>query len=190
MRLFVALELPVEIRKALGLLVKEMASARAQVRWVDPQNMHLTLKFLGEVAEEKEQMIYEVSRLAAKEVRPFTVRVEDVGAFPSARRPRVIWVGIGKSPQLATLARRLEEEFQAVGFPSEKRPWTPHLTLGRVKTEVHSRDLEAKLSAAKFPPRTFSVERISIVKSVLKPSGPVYTTLREIPLTPATRKEF
>jgi 2'-5' RNA ligase len=190
MRLFVALELPVEIRKALGQLIREIASARAQVRWVDPRNMHLTLKFLGEVAEEKEQMIYEVSRLAAKEVGPFQLRVEEVGAFPSARKPRVIWVGVGKSPQLATLARRLEEEFQAIGFPSEKRPWTPHLTLGRVKTDAHSRDLEAKLAAAKFPPCTFAVERISIVKSVLKPSGPIYTTLREIPLTSRNRKEF
>jgi 2'-5' RNA ligase len=190
MRLFVALALPPELKKTLGLLLKEISSTKAPVKWVDPEHMHLTLKFLGEVADEKEQVIYEVSRLAAKGARPFSLRVEEVGAFPSLKRARVIWVGVSKSPHLATLSRRIEEGFQAVGFPAEKKPWTPHLTLGRVKGDSHLRDLESRLAAASFPPHTFTVENISIVKSILRPSGPIYTTLREIPLKTSDRPEF
>lgn len=190
MRLFVAVDLPGDLKKALGVLVRQLSSARAPVRWVDAGNLHLTLKFLGEVADEKEQVIYEVSRLAAKEVRPFSLRIEEVSAFPSLKRPRVIWVGVGKSPQLATLSRRVEEGFQAIGFPSEKRPWTPHLTLGRVKGDSSTRDLETKLARASFSPYTFVVEKLSIVKSILRPSGPIYTILREIPLRQNDRTHF
>jgi 2'-5' RNA ligase len=181
-RLFLAVTLPEEIKNTLGLLIERLTTPGSPVKWVKPDNIHLTLKFLGEVEEERVQAIHEVSRLAVKEVRPFKLRVEEVGAFPSLKRPRVIWVGIKRSMQLATLHGRIEGGFQSIGFPSEKRPWAPHLTIGRVKGNWGTKDLVEKLAGAAIEPRTFFADSLHLIQSVLKPEGPIYTTLREIPM--------
>ncbi|MFQ6103494.1 MAG: RNA 2',3'-cyclic phosphodiesterase [Candidatus Glassbacteria bacterium] len=182
MRLFLAVLLPEDLKEALGHLITELSGTGASVKWVDPGNVHLTLKFLGEVEQWREPVIYEVSRLAAKEVKPFRLKVENVGAFPSLKRPRVIWVGVGHSSHMATLHSRIEEGFQRIGFHLEKRAWTPHLTIGRVKGTWRLKSLESKLAQSHFAPYTFRVSGIHLVKSTLRPEGPIYTTLRNIPL--------
>lgn len=188
MRLFVALSLPEELRKRLAALVEGLARTRAPVKWVKRNNMHLTLKFLGEVEESRLQEIYEVCRLSAKEVRPFSIRVGEIGAFPSTRRPRVIWVGANQPAELMTLHRRIEEGFQSTGFPAEKRRWTPHLTVGRVKGTQNMKALTSELERASLDPFSFRVESFHVIQSVLKPEGPVYSVLKSIMMEIPDRK--
>ncbi len=182
MRLFLALMLPDDLRETLGVLVRTLSKADAQVKWVTWQNIHLTLKFLGEVEEERLHQVHEVSRLAAKGVRPFQLKAEGVGAFPGVRRPKVIWVGLTPSSRLTVLYGRIEDGFRSIGFPAEKKSWSPHLTIGRVKSNRNIRRLEAELSQAVFHPYTFLVDGIHIVRSTLRPEGPLYDTLKRIPL--------
>jgi 2'-5' RNA ligase len=182
MRLFVAIELPPAVKESLGLLVRDFSVQGTQVRWVRSENVHLTLKFLGEVEEQKIQMIAGACRTAAGGVEPFEITVEGVGAFPSRKKPRVIWVGVTRSAPLKTLHGRLEEEFKTIGFPQEKRSWSPHLTIGRVKVNWNLEALENRLSGARFSPHSVSVDRLHVVKSDLRPDGPLYTTLEEIHL--------
>lgn len=182
MRLFVAIVLPGAVKKALGSLSDDLAVPGTKVRWVRPDNTHLTLRFLGEVEETKVRAIQEASLSAAAGVKPFELTVEGVGAFPSLKKPRVIWVGVGRSAPLAALHGKLEDEFSRIGFPPEKKSWNPHLTIGRVKENWNLSSLEHKLSSAGFSPRTFPVDVLFLIKSDLRPEGPLYTRLKEIPL--------
>ena len=186
MRLFTAITLPEDLRTGIRRLIDALGVSGAPVKWVKPENVHLTLRFLGEVEENRINDIYEVTRLASKGIREFSLRVEHVGAFPTLKRPRVVWVGVQSSPVLSTLHSRLEEGFHAIGFASEKKPYTPHLTIGRVKGTRGLEPLTGGLAHASFPPFTFMVGNIKIIESVLKPQGPIYTTIGELPLeTPA-----
>ncbi len=188
-RLFLAINLPREIKDKLAHLQQELAHTRAQVRWVRPEGIHLTLKFFGEVPEE---MIDTLARLAQETVvqkacGSLRFRVKGLGTFPSLRRPRVIWVGLeGDLSKLLSLQQALEEAFAKLGFVPEDRPFVPHLTLGRVKSGKGLDQLVSiikRYQAEPFAlPEEFEVSEIILYQSILKPSGAVYTPLRRIPL--------
>ncbi|MDI6893228.1 MAG: RNA 2',3'-cyclic phosphodiesterase [Bacillota bacterium] len=178
MRLFVAVELPPSLRRALGELVRHLAESRADVKWVEEENFHLTLKFLGEVDPARLAELAEALARAAGEMKPFTFEAAGTGAFPSPGRARVVWVGVGRGAgELGRLAAAVDSQLADLGFAPESRPFSPHLTVGRVRSPRGATDLARALEQASFPAREVAVEEIVLFQSALGRSGPVYTPL-------------
>lgn len=152
-----------------------------------PENIHLTLKFLGEVPPAREGAVREAMAEAASGVSPFTLRAGGCGAFPGERNPRVLWVGLrAGAPEAAALASRLEGACAARGFPREGRPFKTHLTLGRVRAVRGLEGTMRRLQAhAEEDLGETAVERIVLFESTLHPAGAVYTRRHELPLAGA-----
>lgn len=183
LRLFVALELPGDVRRALAALVERLASTGADVKWVEEENFHLTLKFLGEVEPVRLAPLGEALSRAAAQMAPFRFTAAGTGAFPSARRPRVIWVGVEEGKEeLRDLAGRMDRALADLGFPPEERPFSAHLTLGRVRSPKGMEELVRALGAATFEGREVAVREVVLFQSVLGRAGPVYTPLGRYPL--------
>ena len=183
MRAFLAIEIPAAIRTLLGETIRELARLPVEAGWVKPGNIHLTLKFLGDVPESSQSQIAKAMQEAVKGIPPFRLDLEGLGAFPNARRPRVLWAGLaGQAGQAAVahqLQSRLEERLAAAGFPREEKSFKPHLTLARIKSIADPRHLAKGLAAYRLPPASFLVERIVLFESVLHPTGARYTELAE-----------
>ncbi|NPA49541.1 MAG: RNA 2',3'-cyclic phosphodiesterase [Thermodesulfobacteria bacterium] len=187
-RLFLAISLPVDIRERLAGIQKELAKTGADVRWVRPEGIHLTLKFLGEVPENLIDKIAEAAQEAVREsgLKALHLGVKGLGSFPPHRAPRVIWTGLsGDLKELALLQRLLEEKLAHLGFEPEKRPFVPHLTLGRVKSTRKKEALLKEISLRReeeiVPERHFVVSEIVLYRSTLHPRGAIYTPVRRLP---------
>jgi 2'-5' RNA ligase len=133
MRLFAAVPLPEPARAGVAGLLERLRRKDLPVRWVRDENLHLTLKFFGEVAEDRLGRIEEAIRAANEGSAPLEMRLDELGAFPNARRPRVVYVGLEAPPALELLQDRLERQCEAIGFAPEGTPFRPHITLGRVR---------------------------------------------------------
>ena len=184
MRAFIAVELPEALRREVAALQDTLKATGADVKWVEPANLHLTLKFLGDIAEIRVTPITEALRTATRHVASFTMRLAGVGAFPSTRSPRVVWVGVkdGQAP-LRELAEAVEQACAGAGFPTEGRPFSPHLTIGRVRSQNRVAGLVKQLQVAAFQGTAPApVGRLTLVQSTLSPRGPTYTPLADIPL--------
>ena len=183
-RTFIAIKLTPEIISNIGGVQEELKRSGAQVRWVKPENIHLTLKFLGHITSEELEKVKITTRETMKPFAPFEVSVSGLGAFPKINYPRVIWIGVNKGKEeLKRIAFSIEENLAKIGFDREKREFSPHLTLGRVKSSTRRERLIKALSLVKTSNLgNMIVAKISIVKSELRPQGPVYTTLGEIDL--------
>ena len=181
MRTFVAIELDKKIKDSLSALIRKLDTAGRNVRWVESQGMHLTLKFLGEISQDKITEVESVLGNIAKDYPPFQLSFTGTGTFPpGARVPRIVWVGVGKNETLQMIQARVENELQKIHFPREKRKFHPHLTFGRVKGPQNLETVIRTLNQYKevdFGGMT--VNRISLFKSTLKPSGAEYTILSE-----------
>jgi len=187
-RTFIAIELDPALRAALGDLVAELKRAPlARLgRWVDPFGIHLTLKFLGSVPTSRLPQLRQALHRAARTVEPFQLTLVGLGTF-TPRQPRVIWVGVHEpSGALERLQCAVERETGAMGFPPENRPFSPHLTLARVREQASSReraDLGAWIRAQGAGELgTMRVDEISLMRSELRPSGALYTRLEAAPL--------
>ncbi len=181
MRTFIALEMQKEIKDQLARIQSNLKAAGADVKWVETQNIHLTLKFLGEVSEDRIKEVKSTLDEIAKQTKPFEISVKDVGAFPKASFPRVIWAGIdngkAESEQLANL---LEDNLENMGFERESRPFRTHLTIGRVKSPKNKEALIEKLLSTKIEkPLIQKVNSVVLFKSDLRPTGPIYSKLHE-----------
>jgi 2'-5' RNA ligase len=184
-RTFVAIEIDAGIRRKAEQQIAQLEATRADVKWVDAQRMHLTLKFLGYVDDVDLAGICRVVDQAAEKTPPFSIACRGMGAFPNAQRPRIIWLGLDEpTGNLQRLQQELENHFQQMGFPAEDRRFVPHLTLGRVRApggelaEV-TRHLEAN---AQREWGVFPVEEVVVFSSQLSPQGPTYTPLSHAPL--------
>jgi RNA 2',3'-cyclic 3'-phosphodiesterase len=182
MRLFIAIDVPNEIRKQLKELQRDLRPMATGAKWVAAESIHVTLKFLGEVPEKRFEQIDEA--LGGLTWKPFTIAVHGVGFFPGARSPRVFWAGM-EAPTMQGLTEELDARMEPLGFEKEKRAFRPHITLARAKTSR----LEAALVAAseKYGERdfgSFTADRIYLVQSALKPTGSVYTKIKEYSLEP------
>lgn len=179
-RSFLAIEVPEKLRPKMEELQKRLREVRADVNWVPPQKVHLTLKFFGSISLEKVEQAAQIIEPIASKWEPFSVGISGLGCFPNKNRPRVIWVGINKgAKEITLLQKEIEKKLSAAGFPSEDRPFTPHLTLGRVRSGKDLNHLIPLLTANEnFEVGTFGVEEIIFFKSDLLPSGAVYTRLR------------
>src|SRR4030043_96643 len=135
MRTFIAIELPPEIRDSLSRLQEELKATQADVKWVEPQNIHLTLKFLGEVEEKKIAKITEIMEDTAGKINKFPARLTSLGAFPKIDFPRVIWVGLDTADkEIRQIAKELEEKIAKIGIPKENRAFSSHITIGRLRS--------------------------------------------------------
>jgi 2'-5' RNA ligase len=189
LRTFIAIELDQALQGSLKSLQTRLRQRLAprSVRWVRPDGIHLTLKFLGDTPVSKLDAIKTALGQAAAEADPFTVTVGGVGCFPNVRRPRVVWVGLHEpAGALARLRDAVEAQVAPLGFPTERRPFSPHLTLGRVhrrasKSEV--REIGQVVAASQIGiTDEMAVTTVSYIKSDLRPTGAVYTTLLEAEL--------
>ena len=185
-RTFIAVELDEDVKEGLLDLqnrLRDRLSPRS-VRWVQPEGIHLTLKFLGDTPEEKVDNVKTALAQAVDGVTPFTFSVRGLGCFPNLHRPRVVWVGLQEAGgTLARLQKAVEREVAPLGFPTEKRAFSPHLTLGRVQRYASNSEVrevgEVVSSIQLGPVGEMTVEAVSYIKSDLRPSGAVYTTLYE-----------
>ena len=178
LRLFVAFEVP-EVQK--DSVQKAIASLTVPgARWTSRESWHVTLKFLGATAEERLAEVMGVVEQAASASRPARTSLRSLGAFPGFRRARVLWVGLDDPGSLlAALARMLEEGFAPHGFRAEGRPWTPHLTVARLKVPAA---LSLETGQVHLDEQPFEVGQVVVFRSHLKPGGAVYEPLAGFPL--------
>lgn len=177
MRLFVALQIPSVIRENLATLLTELRAVSREARWVRPENLHVTLKFLGEAPDARVDRIH-AALGNVRSGQPVTLDFRGLGFFPNEKHPRVFWAGIDASPNLKKLASDIEAAMKDCGIPREQRPFSPHLTLARIE----SRSLPEKLqtAVAESAQRQFGAvhtNEFHLIQSKLKPSGAEYTTL-------------
>ena len=184
-RTFIAVDLGHEVRRAVRPLLERLSRATSDVKWLDADKLHLTLKFLGDVQDTE---IYRVCRLvedAAANVAPMRVAGRGVGAFPNPQRPRTIWLGIDDPDgRLTDLQAKVERQLQAMQFPREERPFRPHVTIGRVGHVRRRLDALAPI-LSELPDvewGVLDVDQCVVYASELTPRGPIYTVLGRAPL--------
>jgi 2'-5' RNA ligase len=189
-RAFIAIELSAAIQDQLRKVILQLSPATKAVRWVPPENIHLTLKFLGDVDASKILPLQTALKQEAARRRPFEIQVGSLGAFPSPRRPRVIWIGVQAPGELAALARGIETVTVPLGFPTEERAFSPHLTLGRVSQHASPdevAELGELLSRIRIGELGIApVEKVCLFRSDLRPTGAVYTAIYQAKLANAT----
>lgn len=182
-RSFIAIELPSEVKQELialeGLLKKRCPQV---VRWVDPQGIHITLKFLGDIASDRIDEINMAIDEATQGLNPFRLELQEVGAFPNLNRVNVIWVGAkGELDKLAYLQKQIESNTEQLGFSREERAFTPHLTLGRVRNYTSPDDRKKVgqiLAQTPFASsQVIMVDSVNLMKSQLTSAGAIYTRL-------------
>jgi RNA 2',3'-cyclic 3'-phosphodiesterase len=185
MRLFVALEIPSTVRENLAALLNSLRAVSPQTRWVRPENLHVTLKFIGEVAEAKLAAIRGALARVCSE-RPITLDFRGLGFFPNEKHPRVFWAGIEASPNLKTLAADIDRTTEKLGVAVEKRPFSPHLTLARFEPPRLPEKLRAAIQeCATRDFGSLHTSQFHLIESKLKPTGAEYTTVESFPFAAA-----
>lgn len=178
MRTFVAIEISQEAKSVIAELQNKLRVADADVSWTRPENIHLTLKFLGEVSENLIADAARVCEESASGSNSLNLNLSSVGAFPDFRQPRVLWVGLGGDiDPLVQLQKKLDEGLSRIGFGRDGKPFRAHLTMGRVKSRRNSRELRELANHYRLAPSPFSVTEIVLVRSQLHPEGSRYTRL-------------
>jgi len=187
-RAFLAAELPADARSCLARTIDDLRAAEGQgVRWSDPEALHLTLKFCGDVASERVDELIERCAPRVRGIEPFEVAIAGLGAFPSAREARVIWAGVASGAgMLARLARKLDSACARLGVERERRPYQPHLTLGRLR-EPRRVALERLAPPAGI---AFRVADVVCFESRLSPRGAQHVPLARLPLGAAGDLDF
>lgn len=183
-RAFIALKLPDNVLSFIKKIQKDLKQYGFPVRWVKPENIHLTLKFFGNIGESDVEHIKVAVSDCGDCFSPMSLFAKGIGVFPSIIRPRVIWVGIsGEMPLLSNLQNTLEKRLEEFGFKIEERPFQGHLTLGRFKDRANNGKLiEAIRKYQNIDSEVFTAEEIVLFKSNLKPEGPVYAELLNVSL--------
>ena len=182
-RTFLAIDLPNTQYKILEEHLDRWKTAKADVRWIYPSNMHLTLKFLGEIQESSTENVIAVCKEVCCLHRGFSLSLNGTGIFPNLRRPRVLWIGIGgETDFLCKLQNSIETALEKKGFPREDRVFTPHLTVGRVRSSRKLPRLLEVFAKDEIVTKPFTVEEVIAYKSRLTPRGPLYSPLARCPL--------
>jgi RNA 2',3'-cyclic 3'-phosphodiesterase len=178
-RTFIAIELPAWLKTAIAGVQKSLKRNIPGIRWTAPDNIHLTLAFLGDVRPEDTVRISGALSETAGNAAPFSLHAKGLGAFPGLSRPRVIWMGIGGDAGcLEALSRDLNDHLETIGFSAEKRRFSGHLTLGRVKDNINVFGLMDCVKEMKnFETPRFTVNEAILMKSDLRSAGPVYTKI-------------
>jgi len=189
-RAFIAIEMPSEIQASLEQVSANLAAelAGVPIRWIPAENIHLTLKFLGEISISNVELLKEILASEAGFHTAFEISVGELGAFPSQSRPRVLWVAVQAPPELQSIRSTLENETARIGYTREKRPFSPHLTLGRVSRNANSGEVRKVCEVLNKYTVGFlgaaRVQDLHLFRSDLKPGGAVYTKLFSAHLKP------
>jgi len=182
-RSFICIVLPEELKAKIATVQSQLRGEPVDVSWTKPENVHLTLKFLGDVEEAQLDAIKEVVTQTAKAHSQFELVASGCGVFPNERNPRVLWIGLkDEEGRVQSLAQEIEEKLAAIGFAKEGRPFTPHLTIGRIRSGRNAREFARTFMAVDFPPHRFAVEQIVLMRSDLRPTGAIYTPLHSVNL--------
>ena len=187
LRLFCAIEFPPDVRAKASEHIERLrlATSSKEIRWERAEKIHLTVKFFGDVNQARISDLTDALRRAASRFSPFELHIEDAGAFPPRGTPRVLWLGVRETTgELARLQNRIEDECANVNFARETRPFRPHLTIARTHRmrAEDARHLARLHSETEFAPARFTVNEIVLMRSELKPSGSVYTSLASFQL--------
>lgn len=181
-RAFIAIDLPSSIRSSLGETQEILKSFGLRAKWVRPQNIHLTLKFLGNIDSDDVDKIIAAMTLTANDFKGVSLSAKEIGVFPGIRRPRVIWAGLnGQLEILQNLQQTLDGHLADLGFAKETRSFKGHLTLGRVKARIAAVRMKTALDQLKgFESESFETREIILFKSELRPTGAVYTKVARV----------
>jgi 2'-5' RNA ligase len=182
-RAFVALEIAEPIRRKIDReITAKLRKCGVRCSWVRPENIHLTLKFLGDTPSEAVAKITRDIGMVLEGIAPLELRLEGVGTF-GGKSPKVVWAGLsGDTEALELITRVIDDVTFLHGFPREKRPFSPHLTVGRVRDPQNAGELVSKIGEIEIEPEDFIAERIIFMKSELTPQGSIYTPLHEYDL--------
>ena len=187
-RAFVAIELPIFLQDAIQTATASLRKTLGPdlMRWTPPHNVHLTLKFLGDVSPANIDILKQMLTMESAQYSAFDMRVEGIGSFPTPKRPRVLWVGLNAPAALPSIVHGIETASARLGFPAEERGFSPHLTIARVRQNKSTADLQ-KISAALDETKVgilgvAHIDAIDLYKSDLQPGGSVYTRLFSAPL--------
>jgi len=181
-RSFIALPSSSELRKILQEIQARLIEEKADVKWDSPEKFHITLKFLGGVDSERLSGLADALANVTSAATVFQLVYSEVGAFPDLLHPRVIWAGARATDSLTSLQNHVEITCERFGFQKESRMFHPHITLGRVKGTTNLARLTAKVKSITFEPIETSCSEVLLIKSDLRPTGSVYTTLKSFPL--------
>jgi 2'-5' RNA ligase len=187
-RSFIAIELPAELKGGLAQLEAQLKLGKpSAVKWVDPSGIHLTLKFLGNIAVDRISAITRAMEEATRELSPFQLKVTGLGVFPNLKRVQVIWVGIGgEVDKLGQLQQRIESSLASLGFTAETRRFTPHLTLARLRDQASPDERQRfgqLIASTKFEAiYTIKVDSINLMRSQLTREGAIYSRLSSVGL--------
>ncbi|HEX9917328.1 MAG TPA: RNA 2',3'-cyclic phosphodiesterase [candidate division Zixibacteria bacterium] len=183
MRTFIAIELPSDTKEKIEEAISPFRKLNLSVSWVKSKNLHLTLKFLGEVDEKKVDDIVLALEQAVKGKEKFEMDLKDFGTFPNLKRPRVIWIGIEKGKEsLIVIQNEIEKELSKLGFPQEEKGFSPHLTIGRVKSAEGIERLTEQIKNVNFVVEDIEVGEVVLMRSQLHPQGAAYTPIRKFKL--------
>jgi len=182
LRAFIAIEIPEEIKTQIG---SQTAGLRQMVgrsvRWVSLENIHLTLKFLGDISPANIEFLTQALKTEVSQYLSFEINMDHLGAFPNLRRPRVIWIGLDAPADLARLHHSLETAAARLGYASDDKPFSPHLTIGRIRDRLSAQEAQSLREALENTKigslGKFVVKSVNLFQSELKPAGPVYTCI-------------
>jgi RNA 2',3'-cyclic 3'-phosphodiesterase len=180
-RAFIAVEIP--ISKEIHQVLNELKKTQIDAKIVETQNMHLTLKFLGDTDEKLIDDIGKIIKNSAKNIPPFQIALKSIGVFPNQNYIKVAWIGVENTENLKQIAETIDSKLQNLGFEKEKRPFSAHLTIARIKSAKNKEkliDLINKYQNTEF--QQIKIDKILLKKSTLTPKGPIYTNLKEIKL--------
>lgn len=183
-RIFVAVPLAPPLREAIGDLERRLQAAGARLRWIRPENLHFTLRFLGQISDAQLSRARTAAREAAGDVGAFSIVLAGVGAYPSPRRPQVIWVGVREGAEaLRALAERLDDRLARQRFPREPREFQGHLTLARLREHRLWPDVSRAIALHEMEVLgRLDVASLVVMESLLRPQGALYTPVEEVPL--------
>jgi len=182
-RTFIAVDIPQNIKMELDKLIVGLRSLAPDIRWVRASNLHITLRFLGEIPQDSIASLEKSIEESIKDTNKFNISLTGIGGFPNLRRPRVIWVGVGDgNEKLMELADRVESACRSAGFGQADKPFSSHLTIGRVKYPGGLERLISNIEKSDFSTASFEIPEAIIFKSDLLPSGPKYTRMAAISL--------
>lgn len=175
-RSFVALEIPEEIRNEIYQHIENFKKDNLPVKWVEKENLHITLVFLGEKDLNFLNKVKEILKNLSSNFKPFYINLNNFGFFPNAKKPRVFWIGIKKNKEIIIqIVEKLNNQLKKIGFKPEEREFFPHLTIGRFKTIFNSE----KYLLLKYESKDFLIDKIILFKSNLTPQGPIYEVIED-----------
>ena len=176
---FIAID--IKATSQITMFEKEITKTGADIKLVEPENIHITIKFLGDTDENYIDYIEQSIKESVLEIKPFSITLKGTGVFPNQNYIKVIWIGIIDDGRIETIVRNINEKLESLGFKKENRGFSPHLTVGRVKT-ARNKDQLLKV-IGKYQTVEFTIQNvqsITLKKSELTPNGPIYTTLRDV----------